>query len=158
KFENSEVVLITGASSGIGEEMAYEAARKGYRLVLCARNEQKLRLVAEKCRFLSDEGMVWIFPMDLSEPENIEEVFERILEKTGRVDVLINNAGFGLTEYFVNADLKRAEAMFRVNVLGVFYLTQLAAIQMAEQKSGHIFFMASMAGKMSTPKSSLYSA
>lgn len=154
---NGKVVLITGASSGIGEEIAYASAQRGYQLVLWARRTKELERVAHKCREISG-APVWIQTVDMSDSSQIEKAFVHILNKTGTVDILINNAGFGHTEYFLKADLKKAENMFDVNVMGALYITQLAAIQMAEQESGHIFFLASMAGKISTPKSSIYSA
>lgn len=157
KKEYDQVVLITGASSGIGEQLAYKAAQKGYRLVLTARNLEKLDRIANRCRRISQKS-VSIYPMDISRPKEIEQTIPDILQETGRIDVLINNAGFGLTDYFLQADLQKAEQMFRVNVLGILYLTQLIAIQMAEQGSGHLFMVASMAGKIATPKSSLYAA
>ena len=76
----------------------------------------------------------------------------------GPVSVLINNAGFGLMEDFLDFDMDRAEAMFRVNVLGLMYATKYVATKMAERQVGAIINIASMAGKMATPKSTVYSA
>lgn len=153
----ADVVMITGASSGIGEQMAYEAAKKGYQLVLCARRENELERVADVCRALSKMEVI-TYPMDLTDPSKVEEIVKDIITSVGTIDVLMNNAGFGLTEYFIDANLKTAEKMFDVNVLGALYVTQLVAIEMVENRKGHIFFTASMAGKLPTPKSSLYSA
>lgn len=153
----NKVVLITGASSGIGEEMAYAAASKGATLILCARREDKLEEVKNRCLSTTTSD-VYIYPLDVSDPDAIEETMNKIKTEVGTIDVLINNAGFGHTEEFIKYDLNKAENMFRVNVLGVMYLTQLAALQMADKQSGHIINVASIAGKIATPKSAVYSA
>lgn len=154
---NGKIVMITGASSGIGESIAYEAARKGATLVLNARREEKLKEVKEHCNKISASS-VYVYPLDMADPEAIEETMEKIKSEVGTIDVLINNAGFGHTEEFVNYDLNKAENMFRVNVLGVMYLSQIAAIQMVDKLSGHIINVGSIAGKIATPKSAVYSA
>ena len=153
----TKTVLITGASSGIGEEIAYECAKEGYQLILWARRLDELERVASNCRRLSGEN-VFVESVDMRLSKKIEEAFKKNILMTGQIDILINNAGFGMTAPFIQSDLHQAKEMFDVNVMGVFYLTQLAALQMVDQKEGHIFFMASIAGKISTPKSSLYSA
>ncbi|WP_208559695.1 SDR family NAD(P)-dependent oxidoreductase [Marinilactibacillus kalidii] len=152
-----KIVLITGASSGIGEEMAYAAAKKGATLVLCARREDRLEEVRNHCLGLTTAD-VHVYPLDVSNPDAIEQTMANIESEVGTIDVLINNAGFGHTEEFVSYDLNKAENMFRVNVLAVLYLSQLAAIQMAEKQSGHIINVASIAGKVATPKAAVYSA
>lgn len=152
-----KVIMITGASSGIGESLAYEAARNGATLILSARRENKLKEVKEQCNKIS-ASEVYVYPLDMSDPDAIEETMVKIENSIGKIDVLINNAGFGHTEEFMTYDLNKAENMFRVNVLGVMYLSQLAAIQMADSRSGHIINVGSIAGKIATPKSAVYSA
>lgn len=152
-----KVIMITGASSGIGESLAYEAAKNGATLILSARRENKLKEVKEQCNKIS-ASEVYIYPLDMSDPDAIEETMVKIENSIGKIDVLINNAGFGHTEEFMTYDLNKAENMFRVNVLGVMYLSQLAAIQMADSRSGHIINVGSIAGKIATPKSAIYSA
>lgn len=153
----NKVVLITGASSGLGEQIAYEASIAGATVVLAARTVEKLQAVKETCEKISNKKAYW-FAMDVSKPEEIEQVFSDVLKTVGRIDVLVNNAGFGYFEEALSTDMKVAEDMFRINVLGLMYTSQLAAIHMAERKSGHIIHIASMAGKMATPKSTIYSA
>ncbi|API89332.1 short-chain dehydrogenase [Marinilactibacillus sp. 15R] len=152
-----KVIMITGASSGIGESLAYEAAKNGATLILSARRENKLKEVKEQCNKIS-ASEVYVYPLDMSDPDAIEETMVKIENSIGKIDVLINNAGFGRTEEFMTYDLNKAENMFRVNVLGVMYLSQLAAIQMADSRSGHIINVGSIAGKIATPKSAVYSA
>lgn len=152
-----KVVLITGASSGLGEQIAYEASIAGATVVLTARSKGKLKAVKETCEKISNKKAYW-FALDISNPEEIEQVFDDIYSTVGRIDVLVNNAGFGHFENALSTDMGIAEDMFRVNVLGLMYTSQLAAIHMANAGEGHIINVASMAGKMATPKSTIYSA
>lgn len=152
-----KTVFITGASSGIGEEMAYEAARQGANLVLAARREEKLNSVKQKCENLSGISAS-VFKLDVSDPDSIIQTVDKIIEQTGTIDVLINNAGFGFTNDFLTFDMKKAESLFRVNVLGLMYITQLVALHMAKNQAGHIFNVGSIAGKAATPKTAVYSA
>lgn len=152
-----KVVLITGASSGLGEQIAYEASIAGATVVLAARSEDKLIAVKETCEKISNKKAYW-FALDISNPEDIQNVFQQILSSVGQIDILVNNAGFGYFENTLTTDMEIAEKMFRVNVLGLMYTSQLAALHMAEKESGHIINIASMGGKIATPKSTLYSA
>ena len=152
-----KTILITGASSGIGEYVAYEAATKGANLVLCARREDKLRDVKSKCEALG-AGTVYAIPLDLANPDSMDRLAKQLDEMTIRVDTLINNAGFGHSEPFVTTDFKLVQNMFQVNVLGLMYLTQQLALIMLEQGSGQIINVASLAGKTSTPNYATYGA
>lgn len=154
---NQKTVLITGASSGIGEALAYEAAEKGATVVLCARRMERLEQVKKHCEEISGNE-AHVFSLDVSDPEGIEQTIQTIDTKIGAIDVLINNAGLGYTQEFLTFDMEKAETIFRVNVLGLMYVTQLVAIRMAERKAGHIINVASMAGKIATPKTSIYAA
>lgn len=160
KTENhlqDKIVFITGASSGLGEQIAYEAALEGATVVVAARSLDKLQTVKETCEKISGKK-AYLFVLDISKPDEIEAVFHKITTTVGSIDVLINNAGFGHFESVLTADMSIAEDMFRVNVLGLMYTSQLAAIHMADRQSGHIINVSSMAGKMATPKSTIYSA
>lgn len=152
-----KVVLITGASSGLGEQLAYEASIAGATVVLAARSEDKLIAVKKTCEKISNKKAYW-FTLDISDPEDIENLFQQIFSTVGRIDVLVNNAGFGYFENALTTDMGIAEEMFRVNVLGLMYTSQTAAIHMAEREIGHIINIASMAGKIATRKSTIYSA
>lgn len=150
-------VLITGASSGLGEQLAYEVSRRKGTVVLVARNEERLSEVLEKCEEVSgQEG--YIFPMDLSE-ENDFSSFKTVLkEEVGQIDILINCAGFGLFKDCLDFDKKVISEMFQVNVLSLIGLTQEIASSMKKRGHGQIVNIASQAGKMATPKSSIYAA
>ncbi|WP_412990149.1 SDR family NAD(P)-dependent oxidoreductase [Pediococcus siamensis] len=154
---NSKLVLITGASSGLGELVAYEMAERGANVVLCARNVTALRKVAEKCKSLS-QGNAYVVKLDVSDPKAIDQQLGHVLRDFGPVDVLVNSAGFGIFEPFQTMPMEKVEAMFRVNVLGLMYVTRRIAQQMITRNRGQIFNIASVAGKIATPKSTAYSA
>lgn len=151
------IVFITGGSTGLGEQIAYAAAKQGAVVVVSARRMDLLLEVKKKCMALSGKE-AYAYALDVSDPEAIQEVIEDVYQQVGEIDVLINNAGFGHFEEALTFDMTLAEKMFRVNVLGMMYVTQLVAIQMAEKKRGHIINIASQAGKIATPKSTIYSA
>lgn len=152
-----KVVVVTGGSAGLGEQICYEAAKKGAIVVVCARRINLIGKVKEKCEELSGK-VAYSFQLDIADPENVEHIFQKISDEAGPIDVLVNNAGFGIFENFLDTDLSIARNMFEVNVLGMMVFTQKAAIQMAERGTGHIINIASMAGKMATAKSTVYSA
>lgn len=153
----NKVVWITGASSGIGEELAYGLAEKGSILILSARRKEELERVKQKCidRFGAN---VIVCPLDVSDKNEIDRVVNVLYSKLEKIDVLINNAGFGHTEKFIDYDFNKLENMFRVNVLGLMYLTQHVAKKMVTDREGHIINVASIAGKIATPKSAAYSS
>ncbi len=152
-----QVIIITGASSGIGEEMAKRSAREGARPVLLARSFDKLARV--KAEILADYGVeASIYVLDVSRTEQVVDVFEQILKTHPVVDVLINNAGFGVFDYFHEASLNDIAGMFEVNVLGMMACSRMIVPGMIERRQGHIINIASIAGKLSTPKSTVYSA
>ena len=98
------------------------------------------------------------FNLDVANPNDVKEVFEQIAREIGEVDVLVNNAGYGIFKEAIETDVYEAKAMFDVNVLGLMACTSSVLPMMKRRKSGHIINIASQAGKMATPKSSLYSA
>lgn len=152
-----KVVLITGGSAGLGEQIAYAAAAKNATVIICARRINLIGKVRDECEAISGRK-AYAFQLDMGNPENVEDVYQKVISEVGPVDILVNCAGFGLFENFLDFDMAIAEKMFRVNVLGLMYLTQKIAINMVENQAGHIINIASQAGKMATPKSSVYSA
>lgn len=154
---NDKVVVVTGGSAGLGEQICYEAAKKGAIVVVCARRINLIGKVKEKCEELSGKD-AFSYQLDIADPENVETVFEKIISEVSQIDILVNNAGFGIFENFLETDLTKAKEMFEVNVLGMMVFTQKVALQMAAKKTGHIINIASMAGKMATAKSTIYSA
>lgn len=154
---DKKTVFITGASSGIGEQTAYEAAKKGYNLILCARRLNKLEEVKRNCERLGSDVVI-AYSLDITEAESIDEFIQFIKNKEIVIDVLVNNAGFGYSESILSLDFKVVANIFQVNVIGLMYLTQQIATLMLDQEEGQIINVASLAGKVSTPKYSVYAA
>lgn len=153
----NKVVVVTGGSAGLGEQICYEVAKRGAIVVVCARRNNLIGKVKERCEELSS-NQAFSFQLDIADPESVAHVFEKIQTEVGSIDILVNNAGFGIFENFVDIKMELAKNMFEVNILGMMLFTQKAAVQMIEQGQGHIINVASMAGKMATAKSTLYSA
>ncbi|WP_027109105.1 SDR family NAD(P)-dependent oxidoreductase [Lacticigenium naphthae] len=154
---SEKVIMIVGASSGIGEKIALYSAKKGASLILLARREERLVELRKRCEQYT-QAPVFIIQLDISQPEQIERAVKEVFSIVDKVDYLVNSAGYGETGKFVEQSFNTIERIFSVNVLGLMYLTQLVAIEMIEQKEGHIINIGSMAGKIATPQSAIYSA
>ncbi|KHF41770.1 SDR family NAD(P)-dependent oxidoreductase [Halalkalibacter okhensis] len=155
-MNTNKTIWITGASSGLGRDLAIEAIKQEYTVVLLARNINKLRELKDVLK--EKGGKAFVYPLDLSRPLMVEEVTEQIMKEVGQVDVLINNAGFGVFDKVEEANINDVQEMFSVNVVGLIALTKAVLPYMAKINQGHIINIASQAGKLSTPKSSVYSA
>lgn len=153
----NKTVIITGASGGIGEAMALRVAREGAFPILVARSTDKLQSVRQAIldRYQIDAA---IYSLDIGQLDQVNTVFNTIVTAHPKIDVLINNAGFGVFDYFPEASLNEAREMFGVNVLGMMACTQAVLPGMITNQSGHIINIGSIAGKLSTPKSTIYSA
>lgn len=153
----NKTVVITGGSSGIGAKVGLYAAQRGAMPVLLARSEDKLKEMQTMIKEYSGiEPMV--YRLDVSDVKEVDERFDQIAEETGGIDMLINNAGFGIFDLFHEARLEDLKNMLDVNVFGLMACTRKVLPQMIERNSGHIVNVASLAGKVSTPKSTVYSA
>ncbi|GIN89537.1 oxidoreductase [Siminovitchia terrae] len=152
-----KTVAITGSSGGLGEQIAYRCAARGANLVLLARNLKKLKQMAENIR---EKYGVDCLPLnlDLSRHEDIPAVFRDIFEQVGHIDVLVNNAGYGIFAEAKDVTPADVEGMFAVNVVGMIVCTKEVIPSMRRRKNGHIINISSQAGKLATPKSSVYSA
>lgn len=143
--------IITGASSGIGKEMAYILAGKGYCLTLVARRTDKLNELAKnlpvECQIIS---------ADLSNINDCKMVYEKA--KGNDVEIVINNAGFGLFGRFCETDLERELAMIQTNITAVHVLTKLFLRDFQKKNHGYILNVASSAGFMAGPLMSTYYA
>ncbi|WP_320669716.1 SDR family NAD(P)-dependent oxidoreductase [Patulibacter defluvii] len=136
--------LVTGASSGIGADLARELARRGHGLILVARRADRLEELAEELR--QDHGVrVDVLPADLSERDGRNDLLGRIAGLGLEVDVLLNNAGYGLSGRFIELDAERQDQMIRLNVEAVHHLARAIAPGMAERKAGAILLLASVA-------------
>jgi short-subunit dehydrogenase len=137
------VALVTGASAGIGKELARRFARGGHDLVLTARRADELRALADELRAAGVDAHV--FPADLSDPAAPRRLFDEVAAAGLTVDVLVNNAGFGVYGRFVDADPDRLLAMVRVNVLALTELTRLFIPGMVARGQGRVLNVASTA-------------
>ena len=154
-----KVVIVTGASSGIGEATARQFGREGAKLVLAARRVDKLEALAQEILAMGSGAETFVVQADLSKLEDIQALIKQTLDKFGRIDVLVNNAGFGRLDWLENLDpVKDIQSQFDVNVLGVIQTTRQALPVMMKQRSGHIINMCSMAGLVATPTYTVYAA
>ena len=142
-------VLITGASSGIGEEMAYYLSKLGYDLILVARNEEKLKEIKNKIK-----NNVEIISTDLTKKENCLKLHNQVND----IDILINNAGFGLFGEFSNTDLEKEIEMINLNIISVQILTKLYLKDFIKKDKGQILNVASIAGFLPGPLMTTYYA
>lgn len=153
----NDYILITGASSGIGLEMAQLLAAKNYNLILVARSENQLAKLQEdlKNRFKVD---VLYLLYDLSEPNSAHELYQQIKELGYTVTGLINNAGFGDYGNFTEMPLEKDEAMIAVNITSLVGLTKLFGADMVKAGKGRIMNVASLLSFLPFPYYSVYSA
>lgn len=144
-------VLITGASSGIGRDMAEIFAQKGYNLVLVSRSEEKLQKVKENI-LKNNKVDIEIVSIDLSNKQNCKELHNRVKD----VDILVNNAGFGDCGEFTKTDLEKELKMINTNIVAYHILTKLYLKDMKEKNSGKILNVASIAGFIPGPLMATY--
>jgi short-subunit dehydrogenase len=149
----SKVVLITGASSGIGAAAAREFARLGARAALVARRADRLHALAAE---LGPNAHA--LPADVTQRADRERVIAATLERFGRIDVLFNNAGAARLGWLETLTAEEVEAQIQLNLLAVIELTRLALPPMLAERSGHIINHASVAGHVGTPTYSVYCA
>ncbi len=153
----NETVLITGASSGIGLELAKCFAGEGCRLVLVARNQDALNTLADELRREHKIETV-VLPADLSQPEAPKRIFDELAAKKIAVDILVNNVGFGLHGSFAELSLQRQLEIVKVNVAALVELTGLFLSQMTQRKNGGILNVGSVAGFVPGPYMAIYYA
>jgi len=149
--------LITGASSGIGYELAKVFARNGFNLVLVARNRERLETAAE---VLSGEYLVdcHVISADSSLVSDVEKVYKRVHESNLSVSVLVNDAGIESYGPFLETDFNKESEMINLNVLGLSYMTRLFAADMVVSGSGKVLNVASTTGFWPVPHMSVYAA
>lgn len=152
-----QTALITGASSGIGAEMARLFARKGYALVLVARTESALNALADELRAAHGVS-VTVVARDLSLPDAAHAIFETVQHANITVDVLVNNAGYASYGPFVRADLRNELSEMQVNMMALTALTRLFLPGMVVRKHGGILNVASTAAFQPGPGMAVYYA
>src|SRR6266850_1021844 len=154
---NNKVIWLTGASSGIGEAVAYELAKKGSKLILSARRKDELERVKGNC-FPKSQAHIRILPLDLAEPSTLPILVEAAIQVFGHVDVLINNAGIGQRSLAKETVLEVDRKIMEVDYFGTVSLTKLLLPHFLKRKSGHFVTVSSVMGKIGTPHRSGYAA
>jgi NADP-dependent 3-hydroxy acid dehydrogenase YdfG len=137
-----KTAVVTGASSGIGEATAQALSREGCNVVLAARREDRLNAIAAEL----GEGAL-AAPTDVTDPAACAALVARTVERFGSLEILVNNAGLGLSGSVAEGDPEDWRKMFDVNVLGVLYTTRAAVRQMLRQGAGDVVFVSSLAGR-----------
>jgi hypothetical protein len=152
-----KVVLITGASSGFGQDAAWFFAAEGCKVVLAARRVERLRALAS--RIQEEGGEAVAIPMDIVNSADIANMVKSALDLYGKIDILFNNAGIGRVAWFEEHSIERdIELLIRVNLIGMMQVTRKVLPHMIERREGHIINMASVAGLISPPLIVSYSA
>ncbi|CAL1575127.1 unnamed protein product [Knipowitschia caucasica] len=154
------VVWVTGASSGIGEELAYQLAQCGARLILSSRRESELQRVKRRCLECShlQEDDIRVLPLDLLERHSHEAITQAAIQYFGHIDVLINNGGRSQRSLFLETNLEVYSALMELNFLGTVSLTKQVLPHMTERGSGTIATVSSVVGIAGAPLATGYSA
>ena len=151
-----KTIIITGASAGIGEELAVALAARGANLVLAARSEEALARVQQRCEQAG--GRAIAVGTDVADPEACRRLVERAVESFGGIDILVNNAGISMWARFEEVtDLSMFERIMRVNYLGSVYCTHYALPHLKARK-GLLVAISSLTGKTGVPTRSAYAA
>lgn len=156
RFAN-QVVIITGASSGFGLAAAQAFHREGARVVMAARNHLRLAQAAAGLQRQGGQEPL-SFPCDVSNRADVDELIAAALARFNRIDILINNAGYGLIAPVESIPIEDAKALFGTNFFGAVNCAQAVLPHLKRQRSGHIVNMSSVAGLRGIPNSSMYCA
>ncbi|XP_050309378.1 dehydrogenase/reductase SDR family protein 7-like [Anthonomus grandis grandis] len=156
-----KVVVITGASSGLGEALAHEFYKHGAQVVLCARRRQELErvrtdLLHTHCKDTTHPPI--IIPLDLSETKDLANHVDKILSITGRIDILVNNGGISHRGRVKDTSVDVDRRIMAVNYFGTVALTKAVLQDMLKKKQGQIVFISSVQGLVALPERSAYSA
>ena len=151
-----KTVVITGASSGIGAASCIEFAKRGASLALVARRKEKLEELEKTLSKFSIDTLVC--ECDVSDKEQVQKMSSRVIEKFGKVNVLVNNAGFAIYGTVSDLSIEEIESQMKTNYFGMIYCTKNFLPKMLEQKSGHIVNIASVAASFGLPGIASYCA
>ncbi|MCS7076606.1 MAG: SDR family oxidoreductase [Bacteroidia bacterium] len=155
-FFQNKVVVVTGASDGIGAALAQELAKKGAYLSICARNEEKLQKIASICQNLGAKKVIAL-PTDVSNLEQCKNFIQKTIEILGTIHILINNAGISMRACFVDTQISVIEKVMSVNFWGSVYCTKFALPDIIKNQ-GSIVVVSSVAGFKGLPARTGYSA
>lgn len=152
----NQVIWITGATSGIGEALAYELARRNARLILSARRIPELERVKQSCA--NGQTNIRILPLDLVQSDMLEQATASAIQQFGQIDVLINNAGLGQRSLIRETSFEVYRQLMEVNYFGTITLTKHLLAHFIHRKQGHFVTVTSLTGKFGTPLRSGYAA
>ena len=155
-MEQQRVAIVTGASAGIGMETALALARRRCAVVLAARRADRLEDVARQCASAGGQAMVAV--TDVADSEQVDRLVAAAMDAYGRIDVMVNNAGYGLYARVHETTEDQMRRIFDVNYFGVFFGCRAVAPIMIRQRSGHIFNVSSVIGKRGSPFNGAYCA
>ncbi|MBN1362989.1 MAG: SDR family oxidoreductase [Sedimentisphaerales bacterium] len=155
--DRKATALVTGASSGIGAELARVHAARGGDLVILARRAERLEALKAELES-AYRASVYVLVEDLADPEAPQRIYDEIKSRSIQIDYLMNNAGFGFRGAFHEQDWERNQAMIQVNITALAALTRLFAPEMVARRDGRILNVASMAGFLPGPLQSVYYA
>jgi short-subunit dehydrogenase len=144
----NQIIFITGASSGMGKVTAIQLAKEGHTVYGAARRVEKMTELVEAGGHA--------IAMDITKADQVKAAVDQIIAEQGRIDVLVNNAGFGLYGAVEETSIDEARYQFEVNIFGLAQVTQLVLPHMRQQKAGKIINISSMGGKMYTPLGAWY--
>ena len=144
----AKVIFISGASNGIGKQLAIDLAARGAVVVGCGRARDRLVETLKEVRKLSPKSLM--IACDIGDTEQVHGMMTKVLADFGRIDILINNAGIGMRKPFVDTPLETIEAIMRTNYLGAVYCAHEVLPAMIARGSGHIVNISSGAGKIGT--------
>lgn len=148
--------MITGASSGIGKQLALDLAARGAIVAGCGRSIERLRDTLKEVRRASPSSAM--IGCDVSDAEQVQGMVAKIVADFGKIDILINNAGVGMRKPFIETDLKTIEEIIRVNYLGAVYCTKAVLPHMIARRTGHVVNLSSGAGLIGTLNMAAYCA
>jgi short-subunit dehydrogenase len=152
KAINNKVVWITGASSGIGEALAYELSQKNCKLILSARNVENLERVKRKC----SSSEVALLPFDLSDFSGAKNTVEKAISLFGKIDILINNGGVSQRSLIVDTDFEVDKKLIEVDYLGTVAISKSLLPHFISNRKGHFVTITSLMGKFGSPYRSGY--
>jgi short-subunit dehydrogenase len=152
-----KIIWLTGASSGIGEALAYELSKRGAKLILSARRKEELERVKGNCN-AGTQPNVRVLPIDLEKPDTLQLSTQAAIQIFGTIDILINNGGISQRSLIVETTVDVDRRLMEVNYFGTIALTKYLLPYFVRRKKGHYVTISSVTGKFGTPYRSGYAA
>jgi len=152
----NEVIIVTGASKGIGEAIALKLASEKYDVVIFGRSNKRLTDLQDRLTKLGSNSI--LFSGNVADKDFVENSVNEVLKKYGKIDGVVNNAGIAYFESFVNSNLEQFKEQIDTNVIGVYNFSKAVIESMIERKTGTIINISSLAGKVGFSYGTMYSA